>query len=253
MSTVLVTGGTGTLGRAVVPRLLDHGHDVRVMSRRVDPQRVAPASAWRADMQTGAGLEAAADGCAVVVHAATASRARQAREIEVTGTSRVAAAAKQCGAHLIYVSIVGVDRHRLPYYRGKYEAERLLADSGADWTVLRATQFHELMDTFLSRRVFIRTRHLRFQPVDIGDVAGRLAELVAGPPQGRAADFGGPEILSIGELAAARHEVTGRHTHLVPVPAFGVLADYDAGRHLTPEHRAGTRTWRQWLTGRQPR
>jgi uncharacterized protein YbjT (DUF2867 family) len=103
----------------------------------------------------------------------------------------------------------------------------------------------------LAGGTFIRTRHLRFQPVDVGEVADRLVELAAGSPQGLTADFGGPEILGIRELAVARREITGRRTRLVLVPALGAtLADYDAGLHLAPDHRMGTRTWREWLADR---
>ena len=250
MAAVLVTGGTGTLGRAVVPLLLEAGHDVRVLSRRASPRVRDGVGAQQGDVLTGAGVEAAVDGSDVVIHAASNPR-RHVRETEEAGARHVAAAAKQAGAHVLYVSIVGVNRHRFPYYRAKLAAERIVAGSGADWTVLRATQFHELIDMFLGRGTFIRTRHLRFQPVDVREVAARLVALAAGPAQGLAPDFGGPEVLSIRDLADTRHAVTGRSTRLLPLPAVGFLADFDAGRHLTPDHRAGTGTWRQWLEGRR--
>lgn len=246
MPTTLVTGGTGTLGRLVVPLLLAQGHEVRVLSRRPAPRVPSSASAHQGDILTGAGIDAAVDGCDVVIHAASNPR-RHVRETEESGARHVSAAAKRAGAHLLYVSIVGVDRHRYFYYRAKYAAERIVADSGADWTVLRATQFHELIDMFLSRGLFIRTRNLHFQPVEVREVAARLVELAAGEPQGLAPDFGGPEVLSIRDLAGARREATGQRTRLLPLPAVGFLADFDAGRHLTPEHRVGTGTWQQWL------
>lgn len=247
MAAVVVTGGTGTLGRVLVPKLLAQEHDVRVLSRRSEPKLPRGVEARRGDVRTGEGVEAAIDGADVVIHAAS-SPGRHARETEESGTRLVAAAARRVGAHLLYMSIVGVDRHRFPYYRAKYAAELAVEASGADWTVLRATQFHELIDLFLRRGMFVRTRHMRFQPVDVGEVADRLVELVVAPAQGRVPDFGGPEVLGIRELADTRREVTGRRTRLVLVPALGgALADYDAGLHLTPEHRAGVRTWREWL------
>ena len=246
MATVLVTGGTGTLGRALVPQLTAAGHTVRVLSRRQSPCVPADVEAWQGDMLTGAGIAAAVDGADVVIHAASNPR-RRVRETEESGARHVSAAARASRAHLLYVSIVGVDRHRFRYYRAKVAAERIIAESGAPWTVLRATQFHDLIDFALARDWFIRTRHLRFQPVDVGEVAGRLTDLAAGPPAGLVAEFGGPEVLSIRELAEMRYAATGRRTRLVPVPALGFLADFDAGRHLTPDHRAGQRTWRDWL------
>jgi uncharacterized protein YbjT (DUF2867 family) len=246
---VLVTGATGSLGRALVPLLLADGHDVRVLSRRADPVVTPGAVAIRGDVRTGDGIAAAVAGADVVVHAATSPR-RQVQETEVEGTRHIASAAAAGRVHLIYVSIVGVDRHRFAYYRAKRSAERVVESAGGGWTILRATQFHDLIDQVLRSGLFIRTPHMRFQPVARTEVARRLADLVTGPPLGLAPDFGGPEILDIRELAAVRREVRGRAARLVPVPAFGFLADFDAGFQLAPEHREGTLTWRAWLEAR---
>jgi uncharacterized protein YbjT (DUF2867 family) len=173
MAAVVVTGGTGTLGRALVPALLARGHRVSVLSRRTAPRLPTGAVARLGDVRTGDGIEAAIEGAGVVIHAASSPR-RRARETEECGARSGAAAARRAGAHRVYVSIVGVDHHRFPYYRAKYAAEQIVARSGVDWTVLRATQFHELIDSALGRGVFIRTRHMRFQPVDVGEVAARL-------------------------------------------------------------------------------
>ena len=249
MPEILVTGGTGTLGRALVPILLAAGHRVRVLSRRPDPGLPAGVVASLGDVCTGAGVPEAVAGADVVVHAASNPR-RQVRETEVEGTRHVASAAAAGGAHLLYMSIVGVDQHRFPYYRAKRAAELIVESSGAPWTVLRATQFHDLINQVLGGRIFIRTPHMRFQPVAVGDVAARLAGLVDGPAQGLAPDFGGPEILDLRELAAQRRAVRGSAARLVPVPPLGFLADYDAGRHLAPEHLDGTLVWREWLSAR---
>src|SRR5947199_9388382 len=107
MATVLVTGGTGVLGSHLVPKLRARGHEVRPLSRHPVGE-----NAVRGDVRTGEGLEVAAAGCDTIVHAASAQR--RARETEVEGTRHVVNAARSAGAHLIYMSIVGVDRHRLP-------------------------------------------------------------------------------------------------------------------------------------------
>ena len=207
------------------------------------------ARAVRGDVRTGDGVAAAVAGAGVVIHAATSPR-RQIRETEVEGARHVAAAAAAAGAHLIYVSIVGVDRHRFPYYRAKRAAEQVVESSGAPWTVLRATQFHDLIDQILGARWFLRTPHMRFQPVAPAEVARRLADLAGRPPSALAPDFGGPEIVDLRDLAASRRAARGRAARLVPVPAVGFLADYDHGLHLAPDHRDGTQTWREWLERR---
>ncbi len=246
MARVLVTGGTGMLGRQLVPLLLERGHDVLVLARH-ETGVVQGAEAMRGDVRTGEGLDAAVRDVATVIHAATSPR-RAARKTEVFGTANVLKAAGQSGAHLIYVSIVGVDRSRFPYYKAKWEAEQRVESSSARWTIQRATQFHDLLNLLLGSPVFITTPHLAFQVVDAAEVAGRLVDLVDSGPCGRAPDFGGPEVLPIAKLAKIRREITGRRSsRLVPVPRLGPIRDFDDGHHLCPDQRTGRITWHDWL------
>jgi uncharacterized protein YbjT (DUF2867 family) len=245
--TVLVTGGTGALGRALVPELVRRGHTVRVLSRRAG-EDVGGARRRVGDVLAGTGLAAAMSDVDTIVHAASNYR-RAVRATEVTGTRNLLDAARDGGVeHVLYVSIVGVDGNSaVPYYRAKRDAEQIVEHSGTQWTVQRATQFHPLVDQLLAYGIFPTTPNLRLQPVDTGDVALRLAELVDGGPVGRAPDFGGPEVLTVRELAAIRRAVTGRRTRIVPLPAWGPLRGFDVGNQLCPEHADGTVTWEQWL------
>lgn len=234
------------MGSYLVPRLLARGHDVRVLSRRPAPTVPAGATAVRGDVRAGVGLDVAAAGTDAVIHAATSPN-RRVKATEVAGTRNILAVARAAGAHLIYVSIVGVDRNRFPYYKAKWAAEQVVEASAAQWTIQRATQFHELLDMFLSYPAFIKTPNLAFQVVDVGEVATRLADLVEAGPSGRAPDFGGPEVVPVSDLAAARREITGRRARLVRTPRVGFVRDFDNGYHLCPDHRSGRVTWTEWL------
>lgn len=254
MATVLVTGGTGSLGSRLVPRLVAGGHDVRSLSRHGRPAGTASAVTGveyaQGDVRSGAGLSAASVDVGTIIHAATSPRLSRAVELE--GTANVVAAAEKAGAHLIYMSIVGVDTMSYAYYKAKWDAEQLVESGGARWTIQRATQFHDLLDRFLGWPVFPVTRNMSFQPVDTGDLSDRLADLVEAGPSGRAEDFGGPTVVALRELAAVRRRMAGSAAILFPVPAVGPLGDFDQGRHLCPDHARGRVTWEEWLQLRRP-
>jgi uncharacterized protein YbjT (DUF2867 family) len=104
----------------------------------------------------------------------------------------------------------------------------------------------------LSHRLFPVTRHLAFQPLDAGELAEQMIGHVEAGPAGRAQDFGGPDVLALRDLVAARRAATSRRTTLIPVPAVGPLRALDAGCHLCPGHTRGHLTWQQWLRSGEP-
>ncbi|WP_183650768.1 SDR family oxidoreductase [Prauserella isguenensis] len=247
---ILVTGGTGTLGSAVVDRLAD-GYDVRVLSRASADGRRGERRRYermRGDLRTGAGIAAAVAGVDVVVHCATTNGRG-----DVPATRNLLDAARRAGGpHVVYVSIAGSDRIPLPYYRAKQECEGLVERSGLRWTILRTTQFHDLIATFFAVQRWLPVvavpAGVDFQPIDVRDVAERLAELAAEPAAGRAADLGGPRIRSTRDLARTYLQVTGRRRLVVPLPpAGGTLRGYREGRHLVPDNAAGRRTFDDFL------
>jgi uncharacterized protein YbjT (DUF2867 family) len=251
MTTVLVTGGTGALGQQLVPGLIAAGYEVRSASRH--PQSALAhrdATNVFVDIRSGEGLEAAIRDVDVVVHAAT-SPFRRTKATEVGGTKRLLEAASGAGVqHVIYVSIVGVDRTRLPYYKSKLAAERVVEAGSVPWTILRATQFHSLLDRLLGLPAVPASRNMRFQPIDAREVATRLTELVAAEPQGRVDDLGGPEVLTMAELSDTRRSITGKRTRLVRAPCVWFARDFAAGTNLAPDHRYGRTTWSEWLSRR---
>jgi uncharacterized protein YbjT (DUF2867 family) len=259
MTRVLVTGGTGTLGRALVPALREAGHSVGIMSRSPPGPSADGDAEWaQADLRTGTGLDEAVHGVDVVVHAAT--NALDPQTVDVLGTRRLLTAARAAGVeHLVYVSIVGIDDIPLAYYRAKLEAERAVERSGIPHTILRATQFHDLMEQWFlrglvqGRRIGFLPKAYRFQLIDVRDVAARIAEIVDGPPLERAPDVGGPELLRLGDIARQWREATGRRALLLDLPKPGeTAAAYRAGHATTGGNRYGMITWALWLAERYP-
>jgi uncharacterized protein YbjT (DUF2867 family) len=247
---ILVTGGTGHLGRQVVSRLLTHEVDLRVLSRHAHP---ATDHEWATgDLRSGDGVDDAVADVDVIVHCATAfSHAGEVRLAE-----NLVRAAKQAGRqpHLVYISIVGIDRIGLGYYQGKLDTERLLANSGLPHTIQRATQFHTLLDTVFSRAAqlpVLPIPDLRFQPIDAGEVADRLVELAVGEPLGRVDDIGGPQVRTARDLAGAYLHAVERRRSILPIRLPGrTFRAFRAGGNLTPDHAIGTITFEQYLAER---
>jgi uncharacterized protein YbjT (DUF2867 family) len=245
-SPVLVTGGTGRLGRLVVRRLRAAGCDVSVLARH-PWQAGGQISFHAADLVTGDGVEAAVDGAAAIVHCATSTKG------DAEATTNLIRAASRAGApHLVYVSIVGLDQ--IPswgYPKAKLQAERAIAGSGLPWTILRATQFYDYI--FPSLRKLAKLPVIPVpagfgcQPVDTDDVAARLVELALGAPAGRVPDLAGPEVTSWAGLLADYLRASGLRRLVLPVLIPGTRAIRNGGLLPSGEHSTGNRTWEQFL------
>jgi len=253
---VLVTGGTGALGREVVRRLIDSGHRARILSRRP-----ADGSDWvQGDLVTGAGLELAVKDVDAIVHAASdAANPRKYKATDVLGTRRLLAMAREARVrHVVYISIVGMEGVPFPYYKNKLAAEAVIRENIVPWSILRATQFHTLMEIFLDGmsklpRLALVPFKWQFQPVDTTDVAARLVEVVTGEPAGMLPDFGGPEVRDFRSLATSWLAVRKPDKRLVDLwLPFKFSRDWAAGRLLCPDHRDGSVTFEQYLARRYP-
>lgn len=254
---VLVTGGTGTLGRAVVRRLLAEGHDARVLSRRPRPENDREPYAWATgDLGTGEGIDAAVTGVGAVIHCATAGTGKDVGHAQnlIDAIRRTADDATGL-PHLVYISIVGIDRVPFYYYRAKLDTERLIAASGIPSTVLRATQFHDLVAflTDVQRRlpVAFTLADVRFQPIDVSEVAERLVTLAAGPAVGRADDMGGPQIREAAYFTRACLKAAGRRRRVVPLRLPGAFfRGLRLGGNLVPDRAVGRITFEEYLARR---
>ncbi len=244
---VAVLGGTGTLGTLVVAELRDRGHEARVLSRHGHGRA-------QVDLMTGAGLPDALAGAEAVIDASNSTR--RARAVLVEGTGRLLRAELEAGVeHHVLISIAGIDELPFGYYRCKLEQERLVRESEVPATVLRATQFHQLLEQVFAgaaRFGVLPGGSIPIQPVDPREVAILLVDAVdAGPLSLELRSLAGPEVASLSSLARTWMAATGRRRVRVPIPVPGAGGRALRGGALAdPQAPRGTVTFARWLSER---
>lgn len=250
-----MTGGTGHLGRALVDTALSEGHVVRVLSRHGHAEG-SPFEFVQGDLGSGLGVAEAVDGVDGILHAA--SDPADSEKVDVDGSARLADAARRAGVgHLVFVSIVGVDRIPFHYYRHKLAAEKAIQESGVPCSILRAAQFHYFVD-YLLRQAAARLPMIlpvplgfRVRSIGTGDVARELCRIVASEPRGLLPDSVGPEAMSA--RVAARMWLRARRMRrvVVPIPVPGAAAAaFRAGHNTAPDAPSDGETWEEWLDDR---
>jgi len=225
---IAVVGGTGTLGSAVVEELLGRGESVRILSRN-RPQSLAPGSEhieFDLSAEDGGRTSAfgeALNGARTVIDAA--NNPVRPGPVMLEGSGRLIDACGPAGVeHFVGVSIVGCEKVGLGYYRAKARQEGLVRESPIGWSLLRATQFHELIDgafTAAARFRLLPGGSAPLQPVAAATVAAELALIATGEPLNDATQLVGPERQTLGDLAAEWKSATGRRGLRVPVPLIG--------------------------------
>jgi uncharacterized protein YbjT (DUF2867 family) len=124
--------------------------------------------------------------------------------------------------------------------------------AGLPYSILRAAQFHELLDAILRRLlrypVGAVDLALTFQPIAAREVARRIVELIEAGELGRAPDIAGPEIRSMRSLLPAW--LKARHLRRLIIPwrfPGGLWQGWRQGLTTNPARAYGSLTWEQWL------
>lgn len=244
---IAVAGGTGVVGRHTVEAVRAAGHDAVVLSR-----------SHGVDLVTGAGLDAALTDVDAVIDVASIETLRAAEAIEffTAATGNLVSAAADAGvAHIVLLSIVGIDRIPYDYYAGKVAQEKVIEASRVPWTIQRATQFHEFAAQMFARAK-VGPLHVapnaRTQPIAAREVGERLADLAVGAPQGRVPDLAGPREERLADMIRAYARGQGYRGW---IPALNVpgpqMAGMRAGDALPgPDAVLGRQTFDEWLTTR---
>lgn len=257
---ILVTGGTGHLGRDIVGQLLARRKRVRVLARLPGGD---PRVEWtRGDLSTGAGLSEALQGVTTVINAATFSPIAQRGRIrlvdffttpsavDVDGTRRLLHECRNAKVrHFLHVSIVGLSEAvSLPYNQVKLRGETLVRQSDLPWSVVRAGPFY-----YLLARLFASMRWMPWwvlpnaamDAVDTADVASYLLECADDGGRGLRAEIGGPAAHPLSELARQYLQARRLDRRVI---GFDVAPGTAARLGFAEAHgRRGTVAWRDWL------
>jgi uncharacterized protein YbjT (DUF2867 family) len=201
---ITVIGATGLIGRQLVPLLRGSGHNVTAASRDSG-----------VDLLTGQGLDDALADAEVIIDVINSATPEDSAEqfFEQTAANLSAAAAKAGVGHYVVLSIVGADEMapKAGYIRGKVAQECAAATSGVPWTVLRATQFHDLAEPITASLIVgdaVRAPTALIQPVDSAEVTAILARIAVNDPLNTIHAVGGPQKMSFSDMARAvlRHQ-----------------------------------------------
>ncbi|WP_308799987.1 SDR family oxidoreductase [Agromyces silvae] len=247
---MLVTGGTGNLGRHVLPHLQEAGVNPRVLTRspRSDSDGVV---FFRGDTVKGDNLAEAVAGMETVLHLAGGAKG------DDVAARNIAAAAKAAGVeHLVLISVVGADHMPIGYFRAKARAEEEFANSGVPYSIVRAAQFHDfILKTIgsMAKLPFVPLPSgLRFEPVDVSEVAAYVAEIALREPSGRARDIAGPAVMDVEEIVRPLLKLRQRRFRPLRVPLSGAIGRaYKAGDNLAlPGVMRGGIPWSEYLVAR---
>lgn len=233
---ILVTGGTGVVGRSTVTALLQRGHVITLLSRHAErdarqwPHGVHPVVGNVADASA---VEGAAEGCDAVLHltAIVDEHGTQTFErINVDGTRNVVREAGRAGVKkFVYVSSLGAGEGQSPYHASKRRAEAIVRQFGGAWIIVRPGNVYGPGDEQISMLLrmarslpvlpIVGGGEQRFQPVWHEDLAEALARVVERDDlAGRELDIAGPEITTQHDLAQRLSRITGRNAPEVPIP-----------------------------------
>lgn len=247
---VVVTGGSGLIGKKLIPVLRQRGHEAVSAS---------PSSGVNA--LTGEGLAGALAGASVVVDVTNSPSWGDAEVMAFfdTSTRNLLAAEAAAGVrHHVALSVVGADR--MPdsgYMRAKVNQENVIAAGGVPYSIVRATQFFEFLGWIANDGGggdTLRLSSAPMQPLAADDVAAALADVALGAPLNATIDLAGPERMSIAAFVGRYLAATGDKRTVIPDPQArysGAVLD-DRGIAPGPNPRLGPTRFDDWFARSAP-
>ncbi len=242
---IVVIGGTGLIGRQVIERLTEHGHDA-----------VAAAPSTGVDTIAGTGLAEAFAGADVVVDVSNSPDFSDDAVMDFfrTSTTNILAAEKEAGVrHHVALSIVGIERMLdAGYFRAKQAQERLIRSSGVPYSIVHATQFFEFargIGDSATDGDTVRLPSAPVQPMASSEVAAAIAKTAAAAPLDGDREIGGPERFGLDEFVRRALVFAGDPRQVVVDEEAGYFGGHPGPDTLVPGPGAelGTIRFSEWL------
>lgn len=256
MNRILVTGGTGHLGQKVVNSLLSKEQKINILSTKILSSDNKNITYHTGNLAENTGLKEATNDIDIIIHCASNPRNFQGADIE--GTENLLKVVDNSKIkHLVYISIVGIDKSEYPYYKAKLQVENLLSKSQLPYTIVRTTQFHNFVlnmiqnlinETSNKDSILKIPKGLKFQPIATKEVAELLATISLGQPKGLLSDFGGAEILSFEEITTIYLKAFQLNRQIQLEMTNDIRHElFRSGVNLCPDHTFGKENWNTFL------
>lgn len=247
------------LGSEIVRQLLAQGKRVAILSSQIKPKVASGARVFHGSLVSGEGLADALKDTTAVIHCASNPRGFQ--DTDITGTKNLLEAIDPKQAtHLVYISIAGVGKTAYPYYAAKERVEEIIQESGVPYTILRTTQFYQFVYNLINVALVdgyndvVIPEGMRFQPVDLSEVAAKLISVASDAPAQLLPEFAGPEIMTYENMFARYLEVFNitRNWKTGPIenPRFDL---FRSGVNIFPANAHGKITWQDFLQKKKAR
>ncbi|HEX5221778.1 MAG TPA: NAD(P)H-binding protein [Verrucomicrobiae bacterium] len=244
---IVVSGGSGLIGKQVVALLNQQGHET-----------VAASPSRGVNAITGEGLAAALTDAQVIVDVSNSPSFENKAVLEFfeRSTRNLVAGGKTAGLkHFVALSVVGADR--LPdsgYFQAKLVQENLIKSSGLPYTIVRATQFFEFIKAIadsLTQGQSANVPPARMQPIAAADVAAAVAEVAVNAPVNGIIEIAGPEAKGQDTLVRQLFQATGDARTVVTDPKATYFGAAINDQSLTPtpgaKVRLGKLRFEDWL------
>ena len=245
-----VIGGTGMIGSNIVGQLAGGGEEVRILTRTPPARMAEGVTHARIDLATGEGLEAGLEGVDTLIDAGNTCKSPE--DTLVEGTRRILeTCANQGVGHYVGISIVGCEKVDMGYYKAKTAQEAVIRSSPVGWSLLRATQFHELIEAVFrgaANRGVTPRSSIPLQTVAASEAARSMVALSASTPTDSTTELTGPEVLTVTEMGKIWRRVMGRKTVPLPLPTMGkAMKALRHGALTDPKVEGSGPTFEQWL------